>query len=199
MRRLVIAFALIFSGCDATFEYTEVTDSAPEDAAPATCVTAGCPPMMSCDVETGLCERCTGSGDCTDPRQPFCQLDIHQCVRCLEAVDCASGETCIEDHCVETCKEPFFACDTPGTRCDLGRGLCVQCTDGFPCMIPSRPKCATSYGRCEECLSDGDCAHHSGHAFCQLSRHFCVECLHSSDCKDPARPLCTSDNRCVTS
>jgi hypothetical protein len=192
-----LAIALVLSGCDATFQYTEVTDSALEESGPATCVTKGCPPNLSCDIETGLCERCTGSGDCSEPA-PFCRLDIHQCVRCLEAVDCMSGETCIDNHCVQTC-DPFTLCKLPGTHCDPDRGLCVQCPDPFhPCMS-TRPLCAISYGRCEECLSDSDCAGHPGHTFCHLSRHFCVECLHSNDCKDPARPVCSFENRCVTS
>jgi hypothetical protein len=109
-----------------------------------------------------------------------------------------SGETCIDNHCVQTCTDPFFLCNAPGTKCDPGRGLCVACTELFGCMMPPRVHCATSYGRCEECLSDADCLHHAGHPFCQLSRHFCVECLHQSDCKDPARPVCTFDNHCVS-
>ncbi|MGZ3421610.1 MAG: hypothetical protein ACXWUG_28390 [Polyangiales bacterium] len=196
MRWLAIAFALVFAGCDATFEYTEPTDTGTGETAPATCVTKGCLSPLQCDTETGICERCIVDGDCAEDK-PRCQLDIHQCVRCNDAFDCGGpDEQCIDHHCVERCSAAVPFCMMPMTHCDPDHGICVQCPDfDHPCMLP-RSLCATSYGRCEECLTNDDCPR-ADHHFCQLSRHSCVECLHASDCKDPSRPQCTYDNHCV--
>jgi hypothetical protein len=195
MRLRAIALALLFSGCDATFAYTEPTDSGASEAAAVTCVTAGCLAPLQCDTKTGLCERCIVDGDCPDDR-PRCRLDVHQCVRCIDALDCPGPiDQCLEHHCVQGCTGSTpFECKVP-TKCDPFRSICVQCIDDHDCMMPPRTICAKTYGRCEECLSDSDCPT-LDHHHCLVARHSCVECVYASDCpKD--RPQCTVDNHCI--
>lgn len=78
---------------------------------------------------------CTQNGDCTgDPGGPVCDPTTGNCVGCLGASDCPSGQYC----------------DTATQKCGAG------CDETSDCAAPT-PKCDTTTNQCAECLVDPDC------------------------------------------
>jgi hypothetical protein len=92
-----------------------------------------------CDTycENGRCRPiCATDADCPGGR---CNPATLRCARCIEDTDCATGEVCFEDGCLEPCDvDPdrcFFECTANG-RC-LG---CEQYGPG-PAAAPVPPGC----------------------------------------------------------
>src|SRR5262245_35646016 len=50
--------------------------------------------------------ECFTNDDCRDPTEPFCAVDIHQCVECLTNGDCGRGLNCSLGHtCGQECAD----------------------------------------------------------------------------------------------
>jgi hypothetical protein len=126
-----------------------------------------CAPAQRCNTLTGVC--ITGRRTCTSEAQcsaigKHCDLNLQQCVDCVDGSHCGNGQSCVQNQCVDP--EPGgcasdAACGAPARVCEA-----TQCVPG--CAQPGSPiacglgnVCNTNTGRCEPgqvtCSSDVQC------------------------------------------
>jgi hypothetical protein len=147
-------------------------------------------PASRCSNELDVCVQCLADADCTEPRNPACDVG-GRCVQCLEDAHCSS--------------------DRP--RCDVATRTCVECLDSSQC---DGRVCDPRDARCVDCLSDADCgpggtcepgrrcslpctgpADCKGReSICDVASGLCRECTSAADCGG-MRPACNAEGRCV--
>lgn len=149
-----------------------------------------------CPAIAGSCavvDPCTCAP--TDARDPalcgglLCDPVTGNCVECLEATDCASGQVCHPTR--HACVECVENGDCSAGVCDPSSFTCVECYDATHCSDAGRPICDPATRTCVACLGNTDCPATAG--FCASG--VCVECLSGADC-DATRPVCGTDGSC---
>lgn len=136
-------------------------------------------------------DPCDSSAECTD-RHPFCDPTSKRCVECVIEGHCESGESCVDNGCVERerCESQDDCSGTPATpECELAGGFCVECLQAIHCegaadcvanqCVPFTP-----------CVSSLEC---EGDDVCDPVSKRCVECAGVEDCPD--NHLCV-ENAC---
>ena len=170
------------------------------------------PKTPICDLASGLCVPCDGSGgDAQCQAQsdavfegPLCRLD--GTCGCQTSADCRDGEVCggqsgpsSSGAVLGTCVPPTVPC-TPafGAFCDWDSGVAgAVCLSDYQCASQSGRKdfCDLDSGVCLQCRDDSDCAAlglaaSRGLTFC--AEHVCqIGCESDQDCVgNPGGPHC---------
>jgi Cys-rich repeat protein len=211
------------AGTDATDDTTGTTD---------TTETAGTTGSGDATDTTGTSDTtggtdtgttaCTSDSDCAStPQTPRCQGFSGQCVQCLTAIDCPSGQVCGPFATCVADTDPACASDaecrgTPATPlCSPFTRTCVECLSVADCgageicadnvCADDPTTCATSAecqaptpacvdGLCRPCAQDTDC---TGGLVCKTVNNTCVTCVSDANC--PGGQRCnTIKNTCVT-
>ena len=138
------------------------------------------------------------------PLLPACQPKV----ACTVTSDCATGQTCVNQHCVvpaSSCPGGASSC-TAASECTSGvcaNGCCspgcldsAECGDGGSCVN----------GVCQSgdagpgdgvCTSDSDCTGTDGGTpWCNTDTSSCVQCLSTADCGGNPNKSCVG-NACV--
>ena len=113
-----------------------------------------------CDPQ-GACVPCTATAQCGGTRK--CNTGLGLCQDCLVALDCASGQACVQGRCFSEC--------TVDRDCGSGfcqGGACVLCRSNGDC--PAMQWCDA--GLCRPgCVTDASCG---GVRVCDLPTRTCV-------------------------
>lgn len=151
-------------------------------------------------------DPCRNSLDCVDApgNRTICDPETESCVECVGASDCADGNTCAANTCVESnrCVNSLDCVAASGERpiCDRLAGECVECATAADCGDSAdcvRNACVPFTA----CVNSLDCE--AGNV-CDRTLGRCVECANDPDCTDGARCVahtcrapCDSDNDCT--
>jgi len=171
--------------------------------------TSHCPVNQTCDTATNECAaRCTGIGQCQDPK-PICSIppgaSAGLCVECIDNSTCGGGtpqcntatKQCVPcvgvgattGACTATqvcnalnqCVECVTEAQCGGAEkplCDTARNKCVGCFNSAQCTSPTASRCNTADSVCAACTSDVQCE--SDLPYCVAGR--CVSCRDDSQC-----------------
>ena len=179
-------------------EYCDLTDGACKIVQVTGCTNdEPCPPSQRCNTLTGVCidgrRSCTEEAQCTAIGR-HCNLDIQQCVECVEAAHCDPGDTCVEGHCTEPSTSMCTSdpqCAPPSTVCEAQRCVAGCGRPGSPISCGPGEFCNTNTGRCEAgqvtCTGDVQCS--PPNSICESGQ--CIP-----GCTQVGGLVCTGGNVC---
>lgn len=90
-------------------------------------------PGQACDA--GACGECQNDRDCNRESLSRCDIETHNCVRCLSEADCDDDRICSAAwrRCVEPCDDTGDCTDRDRPFCDREQSACVECLDDGDC------------------------------------------------------------------
>ena len=174
---------------------------------------ADCVAPQVCDPVQNVClspsaTTCTKEQDCaSNSAAPHCLAGVNgkpgTCVACVVDTQCAAGEICTQNSCVQKQCLGDADCAAPTPRCTVGATpqLCVACLGNSDC--PNGGTCQGDH----TCLAATGCAHcQPPTPACNTASNTCVACVSPKDCAtgETCTPQdtcvstrCTSDNSCA--
>jgi hypothetical protein len=151
------------------------------------------PPPIDVPTLPGSPQRDAG-GDASSgppPPPPQCQPGETACEACVRAAACAAAEVCHPStgECVLPC--PGGAADCPAALVCGPLDVCVQCAADAQCATTDdQPRCDIARGVCVECLTRDDCTDDVFERPACLPGGVCG-CASNADCSDGA--ICELD------